>query len=290
MPEPGQAKLAKRDSLFRRLRRLVALPTQLDRHRSEQKKISAELKALRTRQGVLADQLRRDVQDATRKVEKRLARLDRLVTDIEKQQRVARRERRKGVEKLDSLLRHDYLAEVLADDLPVQIGGRRFNLLSQNEEDGMILALLQAVGVKTRTFVEIGSGMSGGNSGMLADEFGWRGIMVELDPRRAEKCRERFGRRGRVQCLCAYISPDNINRLIEDHGVAGEVDLFSLDIDSFDYWVLEAMTACQPRVMVLEYNANYGAEAAVTVPLGCAACRWSQGLSRCFVGGHDQAG
>ena len=267
MPVSGQAKLAKRDSLLRRLRRLLALPAQLDRQRNEQKKIGAEIKALRKQQGALGDQLRRDLQDATRRVEKRLARLDGLLTDIEKQQRVARRERRRGFEKLDALLRRDYLAEILADDLPAQIGGRRFNLLSQNEEDGMILALLKAVGVKTRTFVELGSGMSGGNSGMLADELGWRGIMVELNPSRVEKCRERFGRGGRVQCLCAEISPDNVNQLIESHDLAGEVDFFSLDIDSFDYWVLEAMTACQPRVMVLEYNANYGAEAAVTVPL-----------------------
>ena len=268
MPTSGQAEPAGRDSLFRRLKRLLSLPYQLDRQRRELKEVRAEVKAFRKQQGVQRDGLRREIQAAARKVEKRLARIDGLLTNTEKHQRLARRERRKAFEKLDALLRHDYLDDLLVDDLPAQIGSRRFNLLSQNEEDGMILALLQAVGVKTRSFVELGSGMSGGNSAMLASELGWRGLMVELDPDRVEKCAERFGRSGTVHCHCAEISPDNINQLIEDHDLAGEVDFFSLDIDSFDYWVLEAMTVCRPRIMVLEYNAHYGPEAAVTVPLG----------------------
>ena len=43
------------------------------------------------------------------------------------------------------------------------LAARRFRLRSQNEEDGLILALLEAAGVATRQFVEIGCGRSGGN-------------------------------------------------------------------------------------------------------------------------------
>jgi hypothetical protein len=69
-------------------------------------------------------------------------------------------------------------------------------------------------------------------------------------------------------CICAEVTPDNINTLLIDNGFAGEVDLFSLDIDSFDYWVFEAMTACSPKVLVLEYNGYFGPDIAVTIPLG----------------------
>lgn len=131
----------------------------------------------------------------------------------------------------------------------------------------MIMALLQTAGVATRRFVEIGSGASGGNSGLLAQEFGWRGLMVDYDARSVAKCRERFGDAERVRCEHHEVTPGNIDQIIADHGLTGEVDLFSLDIDSFDYWVLQAMTACSPRVMVLEYNANFGVEQAVTIPL-----------------------
>lgn len=71
-----------------------------------------------------------------------------------------------------------------------------------------------------------------------------------------------------MSCVCAEVRPDNINTLLLEHGFAGEIDLFSLDIDSFDYWVFEAMTACSPRLLVLEYNGHFGPDLAVTIPLG----------------------
>ena len=49
-------------------------------------------------------------------------------------------------------------------------------------------------------------------------------------------------------------------------GFAGEVDLLSVDVDGFDYWVWKAITVCSARVMMLEYNSMFGAEKAVTVP------------------------
>src|SRR5262249_23499730 len=50
------------------------------------------------------------------------------------------------------------------------------------------------------------------------------------------------------------------------HGFTGEVDLLSIDIDSYDYWVLEALSVCTPRLLVVEYNANFGPTRAVTIP------------------------
>ena len=63
-----------------------------------------------------------------------------------------------------------------------------------------------------------------------------------------------------------WVTRDNINELIASHGFGGEVDLFSLDLDGVDYWIWEAMTACSPRVVILEYNSMFGADRAVTVP------------------------
>jgi hypothetical protein len=40
----------------------------------------------------------------------------------------------------------------------------------------------------------------------------------------------------------------------------------SIDIDSYDYWVLEALTVASPRVLIVEYNAGLGAERALTIP------------------------
>ena len=55
--------------------------------------------------------------------------------------------------------------------------------------------------------------------------------------------------------------------MLEKFGFTGEIDLLSIDIDGMDYWVWEAVSACSPRVVAIEYNWLFGAERAVTHPV-----------------------
>ena len=150
---------------------------------------------------------------------------------------------------------------------PYALTARRFRMRSQNEEDGLLLALFERAGWGESRFVEIGSGKSGGNAAGLAHECGWSGLMIELSERSVEGARKKFaGNRG-ITVVGARVTPANINALLAEHGYAGEVDLLSIDIDSYDYWVLEALTGTTPRILVLEYNALFGPERRVTIPL-----------------------
>ncbi len=63
------------------------------------------------------------------------------------------------------------------------------------------------------------------------------------------------------------MTPANVNALLAEHGYDGEVDVLSIDIDSYDYWILEALTVTSPRILVLEYNALFGPDRRVTIPL-----------------------
>jgi hypothetical protein len=146
---------------------------------------------------------------------------------------------------------------------PERLTTQRFRLSSQNQEDGLTLALLHEAGPTTRRFVEIGSGLSGGNGGFLAREWGWSGLMVDGHQEHMQQVARRFPM---ATAVAAWVTRDNINQLITDHGFSGEVDLFSLDLDGSDYWIWEAMTACSARVVILEYNSMFGPERAVTVP------------------------
>jgi len=163
---------------------------------------------------------------------------------------------------IQAVLRQLYLdAETLP--YPERLIARRFRLSSQNQEDGLTAALLKEAGVVTRRFVEIGSGLSGGNSAFLAHEWGWAGLMVDGDVPRMEQVGRRFPT---VTSVGAWVTRENLNDLILTHGFGGEIDLFSLDLDGIDFWAWEAMTACSPRVVILEYNSGFGPERAVTVP------------------------
>jgi hypothetical protein len=163
---------------------------------------------------------------------------------------------------VDGLVRAAYLQpETLP--YPQRLTASAFRLHSQNSEDGILLALYRHAGVTGRRFVELGSGSSGGNAAMFAAEFGWTGLMVEGDPGKAAMAARRFPH---VNAVCAWITPETVNQLLQEHGVAGEVDLLSVDVDGNDYWVWQALSACSGRVVMLEYNSMFGPERAVTIP------------------------
>ena len=53
--------------------------------------------------------------------------------------------------------------------------------------------------------------------------------------------------------------PDNIVSLFEKYKVKERFDLLSVDTDSYDFFTLEAILEAgySPRVIVVEYNANF---------------------------------
>ena len=163
-----------------------------------------------------------------------------------------------------SLIRAQYLPTDIP--APLALNAKRFRLRSQHEEDGIILALLDAAGVRTRRFVEIGSGDSGGSAAVLAHDMGWSGLMVDASSRAVNVARRNLRTNPGVSVAQAFVTPDNINALIHEHGCAGEIDLLSIDVDSVEYWLMRALDACTARVLVLEYNAYFGPTRAVTVP------------------------
>jgi len=166
---------------------------------------------------------------------------------------------------IDALMRHQLLSR-LPIPSPFDLTARRFRLRSQNEEDGVLLALFERAGVTSRRFVEIGSGRSGGNAALLAYECGWSGVMIDIDPAVIELLTQRFAHNPGVVGVAAAVLPSTVNQLLRSHGFDGEVDLLSIDIDSYDYWILDALEATSPRVLVLEYNASFGPHRSVTIP------------------------
>ncbi len=198
-------------------------------------------------------------------IEKQLDRLTKLVERIGSTQKQEAKWRMVFRRQLNALIRRAYLTDAGLPH-PMAIGVQRFRLRSQHEEDGITLALLRAAGVRHRTFVEIGSGSTGGNSAILAYEFGWSGLMVDANRKSVEGARQLFQFNPGVRVVKARLETKTIDAFLTSHGVAREVDFMSIDIDSFDYWLWNAITVCTPRVLVMEYNGLFGRDRAVTAP------------------------
>jgi hypothetical protein len=157
-----------------------------------------------------------------------------------------------------------------------------FRVRSQSGEDGILSYLFKKVGTTNRTFVEFGI-QDGAqcNAAHLALSCGWNGLFIEANAKDADLAREYYSkmidtkdkRIEPVRVAEAYVSPDNINNILETHGLKGEIDLLSIDIDSYDYWVWKAIEQVRARVVAIEYNADFGPAKAVTVPMGCEVDR-----------------
>lgn len=213
------------------------------------------------------ERLQRSVTKNTVRLAKRLDRLDKqietLTAHVARLDAIATTGRlRKIDDNVDALVRHTFLDGRLPE--PQALLSRRFRGLSQHEEDGITVALFDRVGATTRRFVEIGAGVNGGNSGFLAKECGWTGVMLEIDAGRAASLRRRFA--PAVTIVEARVTRENINELVTTNGCAGDVDLLSIDIDGIDYWVWEHLSACRPRVVIVEYNPFFGADRAIAIP------------------------
>ncbi len=133
---------------------------------------------------------------------------------------------------------------------------------SQNGEDGILSYLLGRIGPATRDVVEFGVG--DGTECCAANlvlTFGWSAHLLEANSADAAAAAAFYAERAgdRVHVDHTAVEPDTVDALVSRH-VASVFDVLSLDIDGNDYWVLDALEAVRPRVIVVEYNATFGPE------------------------------
>lgn len=154
-------------------------------------------------------------------------------------------------------------------DLPVaDIRESEFRVFSQGGEDGIFQHLLRHIAVPRKVFIEFGvESYTESNTRFLLTNNNWAGLVIDGSSKNVDYIKKddiywRFN----LKAENAFISRENINDLIRRNGIEGEIGLLSIDIDGNDYWVWEAIDVVVPSIVVVEYNARFGPERAVTVP------------------------
>ena len=128
---------------------------------------------------------------------------------------------------------------------------------SQNGEDGVIQEIFRRVGLSHGTFVEIGTGDGYENNTRLLLELGWKGVWVEGDETSCETARKNLAKfidSGQLSIINSFVTPENVNRVLEDKDVPKDVDLLSLDIDMHTHHVWEKLEYLNAKFAVVEYN------------------------------------
>jgi hypothetical protein len=139
-----------------------------------------------------------------------------------------------------------------------------FRVFSQADEDGILLFLLAAAGVDSGRFVDIGAGdcVTASNCANLALNLGFHGVFVDAHEGRIAAGRRLYASHPDTstyppRTVHAFVTPENIDAVVRDAGLDGDVDVLSIDVDGNDYWIWEALTCVTPAIVVIETHTEY---------------------------------
>lgn len=154
---------------------------------------------------------------------------------------------------------------------PICLSDAGLRVFSQMEEDGLLVALFAAIGTTNRIFVDIGA--SDGincNTANLAINLRWHGLMLEGSQAFVDRGQAFYATHPDTVLFPpvirqSLVKRETINETIRDAGFSGEIDFLSIDIDGNDYWIWDALTAVNPRAVMVEANMYFEREP-VTIP------------------------
>jgi hypothetical protein len=129
---------------------------------------------------------------------------------------------------------------------------------SQNDEDGIIQEIFRRIGTTDKRFVEFGTGNGLENNTVFLLCQDWCGLWIDGSDVDHAAQKDVFGwavEEKRLNAIQSFLTVDNINQVIGDAGIKGDIDLLSIDIDGNDYHLWQAINVVTPRVLVIEYNA-----------------------------------
>jgi hypothetical protein len=136
----------------------------------------------------------------------------------------------------------------------------RYNITSHHGENGMILAILDALKWKRGYAIEVGAfdGVTRSNICPLKD-FGWNLLYIEGDNDNYEHLKKNMDGYSSVICEHSYINlieGTRLDDIIKKHW-SNNIDILSLDIDGNDYWIWREMEI-NPKLMIIEFNRELG--------------------------------
>ncbi|NJM13934.1 MAG: hypothetical protein HC889_20690 [Synechococcaceae cyanobacterium SM1_2_3] len=131
------------------------------------------------------------------------------------------------------------------------------------------------IGTTNKRVVEVcaGDGIEC-NAANLIINHGWEELLFDGDLDAVQRGKNFYSKRTNAwrlrrlppTLIHAWVTKDNINDLIKNNGMEGDIDLLSIDMDGIDYWIWKSLYCINPRLVVLEYNNRWASDQAVSVP------------------------
>jgi hypothetical protein len=166
-----------------------------------------------------------------------------------------------------------------------------FRVYSQWGDDGIIQYLINKIPVANKSFVEFGvENYREANTRFLLINNNWRGLVFDGGEKNIQTIRkDKIYWSYNLTAQHTFITRENINGFLQQNGFAGNIGLLHIDIDGNDYWVWDAINVADPDIVILEYNALFGREKAVTIPYDAGFVVQNVHYSRLYFGASLKA-
>ena len=140
-------------------------------------------------------------------------------------------------------------------------------VFSQNGEDGIIDYLVHQLGIPSPNFVEIGIGdYRESNTRFLYNRVHSKGLIIDRLDQLYTKVKPYVNLwKGDLRIHQRIINTENINEILVKY-CDYEIDIFSIDIDGIDYWIISKLRPKISKIFIAEYNPVFGSDLEITVP------------------------
>jgi hypothetical protein len=173
----------------------------------------------------------------------------------------------------------------------LELQDNEFQVFSQWGEDGIIQMLLRHIEIPNKIFIEFGvENYTESNTRFLLINDNWAGLVIDGSPENISYIKQDsiYWQRN-LKAVQAFIDKDNINKIIAENGIKGEIGILSIDIDGNDYWVWQAIDVVAPAIVIIEYNSRFGKDKAVTIPYNPSFVRSEAHYSMLYAGASLKA-
>ena len=143
-----------------------------------------------------------------------------------------------------------------------------FKVFSQWGDDGIIQFLVNYLNIKNKTFIEFGvENYKEANTRFLLINNNWSGLIIDGSEENIKSVKsEDLYWQQNLQAKAAFVTKENINKLILDAEIKGKIGLLHIDIDGNDYWIWNEINVISPDIVIMEYNSVFGETNPWTIP------------------------
>ncbi|SDS02241.1 hypothetical protein [Gramella sp. MAR_2010_147] len=166
-----------------------------------------------------------------------------------------------------------------------------FKVFSQWGDDGIIQYLINHLSIENKSFIEFGvEDYQEANTRFLLVNDNWSGLVLDGSSENILKIKkdEIFWKYD-LRVKNAFITAENINEIIKEEGIEGEIGILHIDIDGNDYWIWKALEVVDPIIMIVEYNSVFGSKRAITIPYSDDFYRFKAHYSGLYAGASLKA-